>query len=347
MPDHLIGIGIRVMVVSRAFVVWSTCALYAICVSIKWLHCPSSSCTRRCTIIPTQAQLYPQLPYCISTLFRAQHSQNAAGTTGIHMMSLIPAVIVFVTKKIKAISWSYCHYFATYQAACGYQIILWRPSPVVIDVGALRKVRGYFWNMRHGDHLPSRPYFGFGWTTIKKNRRKVGKSSVVDPERGLLEGPNFKEEPQFLKSNRISLVFDLTSNKDHSCMNESCFVFLLYRICRFCAIFGHFVGMAAYCPLDPPLKVVALRPRLMRLSMCMCTPTTDVGGIFRDGCIRLGYPSFSASVAPWSPKAAPAASDIWHAQRHPGWRFGLAETPDTSEELSCQQEANTHPRKTR
>ena len=168
----------------------------------------------------------------------------------------------------------------------------------------------------------------------------------IQRERGLWEGPNFKEAPLFLESNRISLVFGLTSNKDQSYMNESCFVFMLYRKCRFCAIFGHCVGMAVYCPLDPPLKVVALHPRLIHISICMCTPTIDGGGIFQDGCIRLGYPSFSASGAQWSPKVAPAASD-GHAPGHSGWGFGLAESPDTSKELSWLQEANTHPRKIR
>ena len=64
---------------------------------------------------------------------------------------------------------------------------------------------------------------------------------MVVLKRGLWEWLNLKEVPQFLKSNQISLVFDLTSNKDQTCMNESCFVFLLYReICRFCAIIWRF-----------------------------------------------------------------------------------------------------------
>ena len=69
---------------------------------------------------------------------------------------------------------------------------------------------------------------------------------MADPERGLWERSNFKELPQFLKSDRISLAYGLTSNKDQTFINKSCFVFFLYRgICRFCAIFGRFGGMTA------------------------------------------------------------------------------------------------------
>ena len=86
-------------------------------------------------------------------------------------------------------------------------------------------------------------------------------------KRGPCEGPNFKQVPQFLKSNRISLAYGLTSNKDQIInINKSCFVFLLYRgICRLCDIFGRFGGRTAFAPLDSPLKVMAPRPRLMRI----------------------------------------------------------------------------------
>ena len=89
-----------------------------------------------------------------------------------------------------------------------------------------------------------------------KNRRKVGKSSMTDPER---EGPGrvriSKKVSQFLKSNRIPLVFGLTGNKDQTCMNETCFVFLLYPgicrffFCHFCALLGAWSRIA---PLYPP-----------------------------------------------------------------------------------------------
>ena len=60
-----------------------------------------------------------------------------------------------------------------------------------------------------------------------KYRWKVGMSSMTNPERRLLEGPNFKEVPQFLKSYRILLGYGLTSNEDQSFIKESCFAFLL------------------------------------------------------------------------------------------------------------------------
>ena len=76
---------------------------------------------------------------------------------------------------------------------------------------------------------------------------------MADPETGLWEGLNFKEVPQFLKSIQILPAYGLTSNKDQTTINKSCFVFLLYRgIGLFCAIFGRFGGgggMAAFCPV--------------------------------------------------------------------------------------------------
>ena len=52
---------------------------------------------------------------------------------------------------------------------------------------------------------------------------------MADLERGLWERSNLKEVPQFLKSNRVSLAYGLTSNKDQTFMNESCFVFFLHQ----------------------------------------------------------------------------------------------------------------------
>ena len=39
---------------------------------------------------------------------------------------------------------------------------------------------------------------------------------MADPERGLWERSNFREVPQFLKSNRISFAYGLTSNKNQT-----------------------------------------------------------------------------------------------------------------------------------
>ena len=75
---------------------------------------------------------------------------------------------------------------------------------------------------------------------------------------------------QLWKSNRISLDFGLTSNKDQSCIGKICFVFLFmlcYQgMCRFCVIFGRFgEAWPRFAPLHPPLKVMAIRPWIMRI----------------------------------------------------------------------------------
>ena len=136
---------------------------------------------------------------------------------------------------------SYCYYFDTSEVARGYQItsILWRPSLVVIDVGAWRK--GIFLTFDMANHLPSLLYFGYGWKPIffVKISTENGKIINGGSRERVFGGAIFKEIPQFLKSNRISLAVGLTSNTDQTCMNKSCFVFLLHGwICRFCTIFG-------------------------------------------------------------------------------------------------------------
>ena len=76
---------------------------------------------------------------------------------------------------------------------------------------------------------------GLGWDgrpthrfLKKKNRRKVGRSSMANVERGLWEGENFKEVPQFLESNRISPTYGLTSSIDQTSIIEvslfSCYI---------------------------------------------------------------------------------------------------------------------------
>ena len=80
----------------------------------------------------------------------------------------------------------------------------------------------------------TQPCSRVGWDDVphipfskKKNRRKVVRSSMWDPERGLWEGLNFRELPQFLRSDWISFAYGLTSNKDQTFMHKSYFVFLL------------------------------------------------------------------------------------------------------------------------
>ena len=73
------------------------------------------------------------------------------------------------------------------------------------------------------------------------------------------------------------------------------------------AILGRFGGMNVFCPLGSAFEGHGSPPPV---NTYVCLPTMDVGGIFRDGCNRLGVPSFSALGAPWSPKTTTAASYI-------------------------------------
>ena len=99
-------------------------------------------------------------------------------------------------------------------------------------------------------------------------------------KRGPCERPNFKQVPQFLKSNRISPDYGLTSNKDQTSINKSCFVFLLYRgMCRFCAIFGRFGCMTAFGPLEFAFEGNGSPPPV---NTYMCTPTKFKGDICTD-----------------------------------------------------------------
>ena len=103
---------------------------------------------------------------------------------------------------------------------------------------------------------------------------------MADPEGGLSERSIFfKELPQFLKSNWISLAYGLTSNKDQTSINKSCFVFSLYRgRCRFCAIFGRFVGMTAFGLFGSAFEGHGFPPPV---NTYMCIPTE-----FRRRCLH-------------------------------------------------------------
>ena len=94
----------------------------------------------------------------------------------------------------------------------------------------------------------------------------MGRSSVADPERGLWERSNFKEVPQFLKGNRISLAYGLTSNKDQTFMEKvvlfSSYIGNMSILCDFRALW---VAWPRLTPLDPALKVMLPRPRLIRI----------------------------------------------------------------------------------
>ena len=95
-----------------------------------------------------------------------------------------------------------------------------------------------------------------------------------------MEGIDFQIGTTILEINRISLAYDLTSNKNQTFIHKSCFVFLLYRgICRFCAIFGRFGGMAAFGLLGSASEGNGSPPPV---NTYMCIPTEFKDDIFTD-----------------------------------------------------------------
>ena len=85
----------------------------------------------------------------------------------------------------------------------------------------------------------------------------MGRSSIADRGRGLLEGPIFKEVPKFLKNNRISLAYGLTSNTYETLTDRICFVFLfscyIEENVELNATFGGFWGAWLHLPPPPSL----------------------------------------------------------------------------------------------
>ena len=102
------------------------------------------------------------------------------------------------------------------------------------------------------NHLPSRFYFGFGWATIFVRKKSTASGNAINggSREEALGGAEFQRGAQILKINRIPLAYDITSNKDQTFVNKSCFVFLLYRgiYYWFCAIYGRFGGIVTFGP---------------------------------------------------------------------------------------------------
>ena len=65
----------------------------------------------------------------------------------------------------------------------------------------------------------------------KKKTKLTASGKVINggSREEALRGAEFQGGAQILKINRIPLAYDLTSNKDQTFVNKSCFVFLLYR----------------------------------------------------------------------------------------------------------------------
>ena len=131
------------------------------------------------TITPTQAQLEPQLGTGLHFNLdqgKARNYKNAVRSSGNHGDRLFIYLLHFIRsfhsrrailrsssvqdKRVKIdIPNVNNNSRQLALAARGYQIILWRPSLVVIDVGRLRKVRGIFETFDMANHLPSRLCF--------------------------------------------------------------------------------------------------------------------------------------------------------------------------------------------
>ena len=76
------------------------------------------------------------------------------------------------------------------------------------------------------------------WRNVCTSSGKVINGGSRDRALGALD---FQNGTPISKSNRISLAYGLTINKDPTFIDKCCSVFFSYRgICRFCAIFGRF-----------------------------------------------------------------------------------------------------------
>ena len=80
---------------------------------------------------------------------------------------------------------------------------------------------------------------------------------MADPERRLSDWSNFKEVPQFLKSNRISLAYGQTSNKDQSFVKKVALFSCIEEYVEF--VLG---GMTAFDPFGSAFEVHGSRSRL-------------------------------------------------------------------------------------
>ena len=75
------------------------------------------------------------------------------------------------------------------------------------------------------------------------------RSSIAGLERGLWQGPNFKEIPQFLKSNWISLSYGTTSNKEQTVKKVAlfpCYIDEYVDYVPFSDVFGTWPSLAPW-----------------------------------------------------------------------------------------------------
>ena len=113
---------------------------------------------------------------------------------------------------------------------------------------------------------------------------------MADPDRGLWEGTNCRGT-QVLKINRISLAYELASHKDQAFINKSCF-FSRYieEYVDFVQFSGDFLGWwwwSRLASLDSPLKVMAPRPWLIRISVYLHNLKTISAHIISKKCMQI------------------------------------------------------------
>ena len=106
---------------------------------------------------------------------------------------------------------------------------------------------GIFETLDMANHSPSRLYFGFWMNSelcLKKKTAASGKVINCRPKERALVGAEFQRGTQILKINRISLSYDLTSNKDKLLPIKvalfSCYIEKYAEsLCHFRALWGH------------------------------------------------------------------------------------------------------------
>ena len=120
------------------------------------------------------------------------------------------------------------------------------------------------------NHLPSHLCFDLMNNYFCKNSTASGKVINGGSTERPLRRAEFQRGTQFLKINRISLSYGLASNKDETFIIKvalfSCYIEEFVDCVPFSGVLG---AWPRWAPLDPPLRVMAPRPRLIRISVCL------------------------------------------------------------------------------
>ena len=102
----------------------------------------------------------------------------------------------------------------------------------------------------------------------------MGRTSMVDPERGALEAVEVQRGTQFLKSNRITLAYGLTSTKGQTFIKASCFPSSYFQeYVDFAPFSGALGGMTTF---DPFGSGMVPRPRLIGICVYLLNLKDDV-----------------------------------------------------------------------